>query len=82
MSSSKRKQRPREHEESGIGVVVVARRKALELTREKLANESGLSVRALALIEANKTTDPKLSTVRKLAIALRMKACELIRASA
>lgn len=82
MSSSKRKQRSADPDMFGIGKRVVARRKALELTREKLANESGLSVRALALIEANTTTDPKVSTVRKLARALRMKACELIQVTA
>lgn len=40
------------------------------LKREELAVEAGVSYGVVAMIEASNTTDPKVSTLRKLARAL------------
>lgn len=40
------------------------------LKREELAVEAGVSYGVVAMIEASSTTDPKVSTLRKLARAL------------
>ena len=42
------------------------------LTQDELAKRAGLSVSYVSLLEQNKRTDPSLSTIQKIAEALRI----------
>ena len=55
-----------------LGRAISLCRKQRELTQAELASRAGLSVSYLSLLEQNKRRDPTLSTIKKLAEALRI----------
>lgn len=55
-----------------LGKAISLSRTRRGLTQAELARRAGLSVSYLSLLEQNKRTDPTLSTIQKLAEALRM----------
>jgi transcriptional regulator with XRE-family HTH domain len=61
-----------------LGSAIRARRLDAGKTLEALAYESGVSVRRLLEIEKGRT-DPRLSTIHKIATALLIKVGELIK---
>ena len=58
--------------EDGFGDVVRRRRIAAGLTQEQLAEQTGMSVRAIADIERGRTTCPRRSSVKLLVQTLRL----------
>lgn len=54
------------------------RRQAM-LTQEELAEKSGVGITTINRIEKGHVDDPHFSTLRKLAVALRVPAEELVR---
>jgi transcriptional regulator with XRE-family HTH domain len=53
-----------------IGERIRERRKALGLTQERLARAADIPTRVLTALERGETTDPRISTVAKLAKVL------------
>jgi transcriptional regulator with XRE-family HTH domain len=53
-------------------------RDAAQLSQQKLAERSGLSISLIVQMEAGKRTDPRVSTVRALARALDVAVADLI----
>lgn len=60
-----------------LGTNLREARERLELTQEQVAERSGVHATEVSRIEAGKR-DPQVSTVRKLAKALRMTAGQLL----
>lgn len=60
-----------------LGTNLREARQRLELTQEQVAERSGVHATEVSRIEAGKR-DPQVSTVRKLAKALRMSAGQLL----
>ncbi len=55
-----------------LGKAIALGRTSRGLTQAKLAELAAISVSYLSLLEQNKRTDPSLSTIQKLAEALRI----------
>ncbi len=63
--------------QAALGTAVKARREALRLTQEQVANNSGLHQRWLSNIETGKR-NPSYESLRRLAAGLGLSASELI----
>jgi transcriptional regulator with XRE-family HTH domain len=58
--------------------ILVARRRAANLTQETLAHRAGVTVGTVAKLEQGRELNPRLNTCEKLAEALSCPVCDLI----
>ncbi|MEV8436114.1 tetratricopeptide repeat protein [Actinosynnema sp. NPDC051121] len=62
----------------GLGKIVAARRRALVMTQQELADRAGLSVGAVRDVEQGRTRSPRPAAIRRLGAALGLSAEDLV----
>lgn len=67
------------NEKSTIGKNIKKYRKKLGVSQDKLSKLAGMTFHTIAKIESGATPDPRIETLRKIAIALNVGVDDLIK---